>query len=246
MKLSLVVPCYNEAFRGTGSTNLTSRLKFLRDELTQYGDSIEVIFSDDCSTDNSVDIINLFISDNGLKNWRVITAEENGGKGSAIMRGFEVASGEYMGFMDADLSTHMNFLHTIFHKLSSDTCYIASRYTKGSIIMNKRPFKRRVLSRGCRIATKLLFHLWVSDTQCGFKVFPADFIRRNLCYMFPSRWLLDIELLLLARSHLLVIKEVPVIWSNNEKQSSISVSKTSQGVLIDLIKIWSLEDRGWT
>lgn len=246
MKLSLVIPCYNEAFRGSGSTNLTSRLKLLRAELHQYGNDIEVIFSDDCSVDNSVDRINSFILANDLKNWRVITAEENGGKGSAIMRGFEVASGEYIGFMDADLSTHMNFLHTIFYKLSPDACYIASRYAKGSIIMNKRPFERRVLSHGCRAVTKLLFHLWVSDTQCGFKVFPAEFIRRNLRYMFPSRWLLDIELLLLARNHLLTIKEIPVIWENNEKQSSISVSKTLQGVLVDLIKIWSLEDRGWT
>ena len=240
MKLSLVIPCYNEDSRGSGDNCLSSRLQRLREELQRYGNEVEVIFSDDCSFDDSVISITNFIEFYQLSNWRCIVAEENGGKGSAIYKGFSVAEGDFIGFMDADLSVDLNALHIIYPYLDDSTCYIASRFSEGSSIVNERPISRQVVSKIARFLLTSLFSLDVSDTQCGFKIFPSSLFNDIALHLYPSRWLFDVELLYGAKVCGVEIEEVPVIWSNDEKQSTLNIGKAILMALVDLVKIYKV------
>lgn len=241
MKLSLVIPCYNEYSRGSGDNCLSSRLQRLRKELQKYGDEVEVIFSDDCSSDDSVLYITDFIEFYQLSNWRCIVEEENKGKGNAIYKGFSVSKGDFIGFMDADLSVDLNALHTIYPCIDDSVCYIASRFSEGSSIVNKRPISRQVISKISRFLLTSLFSLDVSDTQCGFKVLPSSLFNDIVLYLHPSRWLFDVELLYGAKVRGVEIKEVPVIWCNNERQSTLNIGKAVLMAIADLFKIYKVK-----
>jgi poly-beta-1,6-N-acetyl-D-glucosamine synthase len=77
----------------------------------------EVVFSDDGSTDNSLAIINKFISDNKLKNFYCISPSKtsNSGKKEAIKRAIEFAHGSIIIASDADCRSTEDWLKTIAH-----------------------------------------------------------------------------------------------------------------------------------
>lgn len=91
-KLSVIVPVYNT------SKHLYRCINSL---LSQTLDDIEIILIDDCSTDNSFDIISNYQK---IYPERIIVKQnsENNGPGYTRNIGLSVASGEYIGFIDSD------------------------------------------------------------------------------------------------------------------------------------------------
>ena len=237
--LSMIIPCYNEASRGTGDESLASRLDILLTISIKLEDSCEFIFVDDGSLDRTGDIIKEYIDANNIANWQIIRCMHNDGKGKAILKGIKVANSDYIGFMDADFSVPPFRIEFFMSELNENTCVIASRYLPNSVILNKRPFIRKVVSRFARLFLTSLFSLKVSDTQCGFKIFPAKYLKNELLdRIYPSRWLLDLELLSLMREQGVDIKEIPVIWVNNEQQSTLSVSSDLSKTLDELCLVY--------
>jgi dolichyl-phosphate beta-glucosyltransferase len=59
---------------------------------------------------------------------------------------------------------------------------------------------------------RLLFHLGVKDTQCGFKLFRKEPAKRIFSMLKTDGFAFDVEALLLARKLGYKIKEVPVKW----------------------------------
>lgn len=88
-RLSIIVPVYNEE-------------KTLREIVSRVqgacGDFSEIIFVDDGSTDSSLEIMKEVARDQDT-----IITKKNGGKGSAVRKGYEVAKGNYVIVQDADL-----------------------------------------------------------------------------------------------------------------------------------------------
>ena len=92
MKVSVIVPVYN------AEKYLIERVGNL---LNQTLDEIEIIFIDDASTDGTLSILEA--AKNQFPNRvRVLSHKENKGPGAARNMGLAVASGEYIGFYDAD------------------------------------------------------------------------------------------------------------------------------------------------
>lgn len=96
MKLSLVVPCFNEAL------NVSLFEQRARDVLGNTGINYEIIFVDDGSKDAT--LFNLKkIHAARTSAVKVISFSRNFGKESALYAGMEHADGEYICFIDADL-----------------------------------------------------------------------------------------------------------------------------------------------
>lgn len=107
---SVIIPCYN-------SSNLMQRCLASLEEQTYV--NFEVIFVDDCSTDNTYDFLQYFCERTKL-NTRLIRTENNGGPGKARERGILIAKGRYITFMDSDDWYEKSFLEAIDQKLSTD------------------------------------------------------------------------------------------------------------------------------
>src|SRR3989338_1355204 len=88
MKLSIIIPVYNES---QTVAEIIRQLKAVK------GFEKEIIVVDDCSTDGTSEVIK------DIKDIKVINHKKNQGKGAAIRTGIEAATGDYVLVQDADL-----------------------------------------------------------------------------------------------------------------------------------------------
>ena len=131
MKLSVVVPCYNEAANVSEFESELSKA-LLKEKITY-----EIIFIDDGSTDDTYSKLSSLNKAN--KNVKVIRFSRNFGKESAMLAGLKNASGSYVAIMDADLQHTPEMLILMYKKLindySFDCCcaYKSNREDEGSL-----------------------------------------------------------------------------------------------------------------
>ena len=107
--LSIIVPCYNSF--SLMEKNLKWISKYLNDEC-------EVIFVDDCSTDDTFDKLKKYCTDSEKK-VSVIKNECNGGPGISRNNGLQRAKGEYVTFLDSDDFFSEEFMKIIPMELKS-------------------------------------------------------------------------------------------------------------------------------
>jgi len=93
MKLSIVIPIYNEA------ATILELLSLV--EAIPVGMDKELVLVDDCSRDGTRDILRKVAQDH--PHWRVLLHEVNQGKGAALRTGFAAATGDFVLIQDADL-----------------------------------------------------------------------------------------------------------------------------------------------
>ena len=94
------------------------------------------------------------------------------GKGASVKSGVLSASGDYILFTDADLSTPIEELDKLmpFFKEGYDVI-IGSRAKKESNILRHQPMLRQAMGKVFNMLVRLLVLRGIKDTQCGFKLF---------------------------------------------------------------------------
>ena len=97
MKLSILIPAYNEA---RTIHLILNKIKVIR---LIENISYEIIIVDDCSTDDTVKKIEEYISTNSSLPIQLFSQSKNMGKGAAIHKAIELATGGYLIIQDADL-----------------------------------------------------------------------------------------------------------------------------------------------
>lgn len=91
MKISIIVPVYN----------VEQYIEKCLDSIELLDDT-ELIIIDDCSPDNTLNIIKKWIAKQSSPNIILLCNETNKGEGHTINRGLDLASGEYIGILDSD------------------------------------------------------------------------------------------------------------------------------------------------
>ncbi len=216
-KLTIVVPCYNEGKKIR--YNLEQKvLPFLKERNINF----EVILVNDGSKDNTKELFGVLVLENVL----ALGYDDNRGKGGAVKFGIEQATGDYVLFMDADLSTDLRALDLIYADNDNADMYVGSRHLKESVLAKKQGLVRRFIGKSCRIIVNSTFKFKFKDTQCGFKAIRTEYAKEMAKRQIINGFAFDVEYLYMAKLNNLKIKEIPVIWENDE-DSKVNTFKSS-------------------
>ncbi len=245
MKISLIVPCYNE------EVNIQ---KGVLDKIGNYTATdvrfSEVIIVDDGSSDSSKTVI----KNKYLKTFPKFRLVQNShqGKAFAVLTGIKQAKGDYVIFTDIDLATPIDEVEKLIVKTKEG----------GQIIIGSRnnsregaPILRKIMAKGFIVIRNVIIGLkGVRDTQCGFKLFEkktALKIIDKLQVFHDNRIAkgssvsagFDIEFLFLGQRFGYKIIEVPVIWRHVETKNVNFIRDTIE-TLVDIFKIKLLDLQG--
>ena len=226
--LSVIIPAYNEEERIDYCLRRT--FDFFKKNKTNH----EIIIVNDGSKDNTEKIVKKWIKIN--KNIRLYNNSTNLGKGGAIKKGFSVANGDQMIFMDADCSTDPIELPKLIEKLEEADVVTGSRRMKESILLNFPPLTRRFLGIIFNFIANSLLNIGVHDINCGFKGFKRRIVQNLLPNLFCNGFEFDTELLTKTKKMGFKIQQIPIVWSH-KTGSKICLSRDIISTLKTILKL---------
>lgn len=210
--LSIVVPAFNEESR------LGDSIIAILGYIEERSLDAELIVVDDGSSDSTSKTANSAIGEFKQIESRVISYEQNRGKGFAVRTGLEAASGTIALFSDADLSTPISELPKLVDPIADGKYDVTfgSRAIDRSMIGERQPWRREQGGKVFNLVVRTLTGLPFWDTQCGFKAFHMEKFRPLLEVMKIDRFGFDVEFLYVANLRGLRMKEIPVHWDHCE------------------------------
>jgi len=213
-KLTVIIPAYNEAGEERNFLKtLESYYTFLKEMM---GENFDLgIIPNNCS-DNTPNITEQFVKAHPQSWWHEIPGYS--GKGGAVMRGFDIAKGDWIAFVDADNSTTVEEFWKCFKKgiREKDDGVIASRRMMLSNINPPRRLGQTMSSWLFNFVTNFLFILGYWDTQCGCKIFSKECAKMLVKKHTEVGWNFDVDLLYLCKTNGYEINEYPINWTDTE------------------------------
>lgn len=191
-RVTIVVPCYNEAHR-------LPRQTFL--DFIVASDGVTFVFVDDGSQDATLTALEE-ISRAHPNRVHVLRQERNAGKGEAVRQGLLHAlrrnESDLIGFWDADLATPLDAVFDL-RQVLIDRPDIQMVFGSRVRLLGREVQRRAIrhyLGRVFATVVSVLLRLPIYDTQCGAKLFRVTpELQRVLGDPFCSRWVFDVELL---------------------------------------------------
>jgi glycosyltransferase involved in cell wall biosynthesis len=171
LKLSIIVPVYNEE-----QFVETLLQRVLATDLTPMNLSREIIIVDDCSQDNTPQILNGYSSEADIQ---VLRHERNKGKGAALRTGMKAATGEIVLIQDADLEYYPDEYPKLLKPIlegKADVVY-GSRFVGGEP-HRVLYFWHYVGNSMLTLLSNMLTDLNLTDMESCYKVFRADVLRQ--------------------------------------------------------------------
>lgn len=234
--LSIIIPCYNEA-RNIRLGALEKVAHFMEKQSYEF----EVFLVDDGSTDDSLILIKQFVKEH--KRFKLIPIEHQG-KAGAVIQGIAKSEGDIILFSDLDQATPIHQINVIlpwFRKGYDVVIGSRNKHRQGA------PFFRLAMARGFMIIRNLILDLGIRDTQCGFKAFKKEVIKKivsrlqlynvhRIAHGSTVTAGFDVEMLFVAKTLGYSIVEVPVEWHYQETRHINPLKDSFEG-LSDLIKI---------
>ncbi len=210
MKLSVVIPAYNEEDR------IVRTLSETVDYLAAQSYDSEIVVVSDGSTDNTVEVAQGFAKNEGPV-VRALEYKPNQGKGYAVQYGMLRAEGERVLFMDADYAVPIQEIEKA-HVLIDDgvDIAIASRALSDSVVNKHQNLPREISAKIYNLIQTLTLGIRYPDTQCGFKMFTKKVVDVLFSQQKLNSVIFDPEILWLAKREGYEVGQFPVQWSHIE------------------------------
>lgn len=217
---SLVIPAYNEEKR------IQPFLEHLKTNLPKDWEIIIVCDGNDKTAKIAQSIDHSF---------NVLEFDRRLGKGGAIKEGFKIATGNVVGFVDADGAVSAMEIEKVFRSVNPvSEVAVGSRWVNGSRVKTRQPLLRIILGRLYHYMTFAFLGLRTKDTQCGLKAFKADMINELINAVTLRNLSFDTAILYHCQKSGTKISEVPIVW-RDVGGSKVRPVKTAFVMLLSLI-----------
>lgn len=177
MNISVVVPLLNE------EESLPELTQWIEKVMNENNFLYEIILVDDGSTDNSWNVIESLSQKN--QNIKGIKFRRNYGKSAALNSAFEVAEGEVVITMDADLQDSPDEIPELFRMIKEDKLDVVSGWKK------KRydPISKTLPTKLFNWATRKMSGIKLHDFNCGLKAYRCDVVKNIEVYGEMHRYI---------------------------------------------------------
>jgi glycosyltransferase involved in cell wall biosynthesis len=188
-EVGIVIPCYNEEKR--------LKIDDFRKFLNSHNQHL-LCFVNDGSSDNTIGVLDRLRKEFSSQ-VIIVDCIKNLGKAGAVRAGVNYLKNKnninYIGFLDADLSTDFDDFLNILDVIKSSQFKIVS----GSRIIRMganivKESSRGIISKSINLMICWILGMNFQDTQCGAKVMTKDMAEAAFRKPFLTRWLFDVEI----------------------------------------------------
>ncbi|MBN2118863.1 MAG: glycosyltransferase family 2 protein [Anaerolineales bacterium] len=209
--LSVVIPAYNEE---NGIAEIAARVLSVAPALKNVGvERLELLVVDDGSRDRTAEVAA------AIPGVSLIRHAKNRGYGAALKTGFSKASGELIGFLDADGTYPPEYFPQLCQAALNGTDLVIGSRMAGAD--SQMPFTRRVGNFFFANLLTLLGRQKVTDSASGMRVFRREILER--IYPLPDGLNLTPVMSTRAVHEGIRIEEVPIPYSERVGRSKLSV-----------------------
>lgn len=204
--VGVVIPCYNEEER----LSSTEFKDFAHKNLGYH-----LCFVNDGSTDKTLEVLEELRKGNE-SNISVFNCEKNGGKAEAVRQGMlhlhKDSQFDYLGFLDADLSTDFRDFDDLVQTLEKSDFKIVSgsRMSRMGADITKES-ARKIISMTINLIIRSILRMPFNDTQCGAKIMTRDVVPMLFEKAFITKWIFDVEIFMRMRKHYGKVKVLQLI-----------------------------------
>lgn len=205
--IHIIIPCYNP--HDGWELELAAHVK----DFTAYLQrDIRLVLVNDASQKNVTETAIQFLTDK-IPGFTYISYPENKGKGYALREGSRAIGEGIVLYTDIDFPYTFESMRAVVAALDNGTDVAVG--TRDEVYYENTPKRRTIISKILRNMFRVLFHLPVTDTQCGLKGFN---LRGKEVFMQTriNRFLFDMEFIALAAKRKDIrLDAVPVTLRNN-------------------------------
>lgn len=171
-KLSVIIPAYNEA------RTIHQILNKIKEVVLIDGIQKEIIIVNDCSKDNTEQLIKDFISSNSTLDIKYFSHHVNSGKGSALHTGISQATGEYLIIQDADLEYNPEEYNELLKPVVNNVADVVfgSRFMGGSA-HRVLYFWHTVGNKFLTLLSNMVTNLNLTDMETCYKMFNTKILQ---------------------------------------------------------------------
>jgi glycosyltransferase involved in cell wall biosynthesis len=189
--LSVIIPAYK------AEKYIDKNILYVKNVLDQTRYKYEIICVADGRADKTYEVAEK-IARKFPKEVKVVGYLTNLGKGHAVRYGMAQSKGDIIGFIDAGYDLNPNSISMLlehFEWYNADVIIGSKRHPASKVVY---PWQRKVISFGYQMIVKILFGLYVRDTQVGIKFFRREVLEKVLPRLVVKAFAFDIEILTVA------------------------------------------------
>ncbi|MBO9638274.1 glycosyltransferase family 2 protein [Siphonobacter aquaeclarae] len=208
MKLSVVIPAYNE------QDSIPETLRSLHQTLTREGIEHEIFVTNDNSKDNTLQVLQQLSLE--IPTLHFETNKGPNGFGYAVRYGLERFSGDCVAVMMADMSDDPEDLVRFYRKMQETDAdaVFGSRWVKGGKVIDY-PALKKTINRVANLIIRVMIGIKYNDTTNAFKLYKRETIEGIKPFLSPH-FNLTVELPLKAYVRGYSFEIVPNSWTNRK------------------------------